>query len=312
MKNKFARFFLMFAIACTAQEKVNVMPAFTGLQGFDKVRDFTMDKKGTEAYLTVQSPTEEVSVIVRMEKANEEWKPPKIASFSGKFKDLEPFLAPDGLRLYFVSNRPLHDSITQPKDFDIWYVERAGVKHDWSNPINLGAPVNSDSNEFYPAVATNGNMYFTCDCDGAMGRDDIFFTAFKEGSYTAPIALDSNVNSEGFEYNSYISRDDSYLIFGGYNRPDGLGSGDLYISFKDAQGSWSKAKPLPASINSPYMDYCPYMDELNNVIYFTSRRATKPENRFTTLADLQSFLDGYQNGSSRLYKAKFDIHTMDE
>ncbi|WP_321538323.1 hypothetical protein [Flavobacterium piscinae] len=50
-----------------------------------------------------------------------------MVSFTGKYKDLEPFLSTDGLKLYFASNRPLTES-GEPKDFDIWYVERKTLK----------------------------------------------------------------------------------------------------------------------------------------------------------------------------------------
>ncbi|UII75971.1 PD40 domain-containing protein [Flagellimonas sp. HMM57] len=290
-----------------AQEIVKVKPAFEILREFDKIRDFTMDASGSEAYFTIQSQTEEKSVISKMVKVNDEWKTLSVASFSGAYKDLEPFLSPDGLRLYFVSNRPLHDSITSTKDFDIWFVERSAPNNTWSKPKNLGAPVNSENNEFYPTVSKNGNLYFTCDCPGALGRDDIFFSEWKNNAYSTPIALDENINSKGFEYNAYISKDDTFMIFGGYNREDGLGSGDLYISTKNSSGQWSKAKPLPSNINSKYMDYCPFVDEKQNMLYFTSRRSASSNMKINTISELKEMLEAYENGNSRLYKARFSL-----
>nr|WP_298789475.1 hypothetical protein [uncultured Allomuricauda sp.] len=298
--------FLLFTIFGFGQNEIQVYPALKLLQQFEKVRDFTMTQSGNEAYFTIQSANEEVSVIASSTKDGNSWNTPQIASFSGEYKDLEPFLSPDGLRLYFVSNRPLNPS-EEVKDFDIWFVKRSDLSSDWSEPINMGSPVNSDSNEFYPAVSKNGNLYFTCDCPGAIGRDDIFYAENKNGTYTKPVALDANINSEGFEYNAFISSDESYLMFGGYNREDGQGSGDIYISYNLGDGNWSKAKPLPIGINSKYMDFCPYMDEANDMLYFTSRRSSKPSKRIESIQKLSNFLGTYQNGNSRLYKAKIDL-----
>nr|WP_299381952.1 hypothetical protein [Allomuricauda sp.] len=311
MKNPLATWLtLLFIMPLMAQNEWKVEPAFLNLQAFDKLRDFSMNAEGNEAYLTVQSPNEEVSVIVRMTKNNATWNQPTIASFSGKYKDLEPFLAPDGLRLYFVSNRPIESDSEETKDFDIWYVERETFQSNWSDPINMGAPINTEHNEFYPAVAENGSLYFTCECPGALGRDDIFMSRWVNGSYTKPVALGPQINSEGFEYNAYIAPDDSYLIFGGYNREDGLGSGDLYISFKNEASEWTTAVPLPAPINSRYMDYCPFVDLNNKVLYFTSRRSSVPKEAFEATESLSQFLDAYENGGSRLYKANFDIGSL--
>lgn len=310
MKSKYVLVFVFSVVIGIAQENVSVTPAFEILKEFDKVRDFTINKTDNESYFTIQSQTEEISVIAKSTKKQNNWGTPTIASFSGKFKDLEPFLAPNGLRLYFVSNRPLHDSINDAKDFDIWYVERINTTANWSEPMNIGRQINSDSNEFYPAVAENGNLYFTCDCPGSKGKDDIFFSGYVDGRYTAPISLNENINSEGFEYNSFISQDDSYLIFGGYNRDDGQGSGDMYISFKNVMGEWSKARALPTPINSKYMDYCPFVDEQNNILYFTSRRTFNPEDKINSIPVLKKFLNSYENGNSRLYKTSFNVKRM--
>ncbi|WP_299115650.1 hypothetical protein [uncultured Winogradskyella sp.] len=91
---------------------------------FTNVRDFTMDVDETEAYFTLQSPARELSVIMKIENKGGKWQEPKISSFSGKYTDLEPFLSPDYLKLYFVSNRPISKDSTNTKDMDIWYVER--------------------------------------------------------------------------------------------------------------------------------------------------------------------------------------------
>ncbi|MER3373675.1 MAG: hypothetical protein RIM83_03475 [Allomuricauda sp.] len=303
MKNRLSLIFSACTLIAFGQNEITVHPAMEVLKEFDKVRDFTMDASGSEAYFTIQSQTEEVSVISTSSKNGDAWGTPMVAPFSGTYKDMEPFLSPDGLRLYFVSNRPLHDSISGTKDYDIWFVERLSKSSAWSQPINIGKPINSEHNEFYPAVAQNGNFYYTADRPESKGKDDIFFSEFKNGTYSEPISLDENINSEGYEYNAYISKEDTYLIFGGYNREDGQGSGDLYISFKNASGEWSKARPLPQPINSKQMDYCPFVDEANNTLYFTSRRTSNPDGPIQTMESLVQFLNSYENGNSRLYKA---------
>jgi len=212
------------------------------LEEFPSVRDFTLSATGNEAYFTAQSTLGELSVIMRINKPRKKWKTPEIASFSGTHTDIEPFLSPEGLRLYFASNRPLNNASTETKDYDIWYVEREIMDAEWSAPINLGPLVNSEHNEFYPSLTRSGNLYFTSDVPGSRGKDDIFFSAFEADEYLPPISMSESVNSEGYEFNAFVSPDESYLLFTGYNRADGLGSGDLYISFRNQQGEWSRRR----------------------------------------------------------------------
>ena len=271
---------------------------------FPNVRDIAMSLEGDEIYFSVQSYQDEVSLIARIKKINDTWSDPEISSFSGKYFDIEPFLNANGLKLYFVSNRPLEGARDKPKDFDIWYVQRENKNSDWSDPINIGPPINSEENEFYPSISDNKNFYFTCDARGTKGKDDIFLSRWEEDKYTTPVSLSDSINSEGYEFNAFIAPDESYIIFTGYQREDGFGSGDLYISYKLSNDYWTKAKNLGKDINSDKMDYCPYVDATTNTLYFTSKRSLVNYTR-TEFPAIQGFLNEmkkYENGLSRIYK----------
>ncbi len=259
-----------------------------------------MSAKGDEIYFTVQTPLEEITYIGTARKKNGRWQQPEIASFSGKYRDLEPFLDPHGLKLYFVSTRPLDDATEKPKDHDIWFVERESPNHKWSRPKNLGAPVNSDKEEFYPSVAANGNIYFTLESTGK--KPDIATAVWNGTAYEKPGILGDAINSDGDEYNAYIAPDESFLIFGAYNRPDGIGSGDLYISVKGLDGNWVRAENLGKTVNSVSMDYCPYIDWTTRTLYFTSRRSQISKDKTSTIGGFLNEANGYENGLSRLYR----------
>lgn len=284
-------------------EKSAVKPVLAHLKDYPNIRDFTISSDGIEAYITVQNPTEENRIICKIEKENGVWSLPTPASFSGEHKDLEPYLSPDNLKLYFVSNRPNSHEKT---NFDIYFVERVHKDSIWSSPINIGAPVNTESDEFYPAIANSGNLYFTSVKAKDKGKDDIYFSAFENQKYSSPVSLDTTVNSAGYEFNSYIAPDESYIIFSGYNRPDGLGSGDLYISYRDSDYKWKKAENLTNTINSKYMEYCPFVDSKNGILYFTSRRNATSDAKITSNFQLERQILKYQNGLSRIYKVRFE------
>ncbi len=287
-----------------AQDQNGSLPIFEHLKQFTKVRDFSISKSGDEAYFTIQSPLEEISVIAVIRKVNNRWEKPEIAPFSGFYKDLEPFLSPDNKRLYFVSNRPSHPDSTKTKDYDIWYVERKNVQTAWGIPKNLGKPINTSGDEFYPSVAKNGNLYFTSVRPEGKGEDDIYFSKWNGKSYKEPISLNETINTKGYEFNAYVAPDESYLIFSGYNREDGLGSGDMYISLKKNQGNWTKARNLGVDVNSKYMDYCPFVDEKSKTLYFTSRKSSIKPFEIKRLDDLKNELIKYENGQSRIYSAR--------
>ena len=65
--------------------------------------------------------------------------------------DLRPTIRPDGLELFFNSNR---DSASN----DIWVSTRPSLSSSWSTPTNVGPPINTDSQDWFPAVSTDGKM----------------------------------------------------------------------------------------------------------------------------------------------------------
>lgn len=307
LKKSTSFIFLFICIIGFAQEQTKPIPAFDFLKKYINTRDLALSSTQDEVYFTIQNTNEEVSVIAFSKKENQKWTAPKLINFTGKFRDIEPFLSSDGLKLYFSSNRPLHDSISKPKDYDIWFVERSNLKSDWSAPKNIGAPVNSSNNEFYPSLAKNGNLYFTSDGTKSLGKDDVFFSKWENKNYTEPITLGLNINSAGYEFNAFVSPDEKFLIFTGYNRAEGLGSGDLYISYKDKNGEWEKAKNMGSDVNSTSMDYCPFYDSKTETLYFTSKRNSVSNLGFKTMEELENEINKYENGLSRIYKLNIKL-----
>lgn len=255
-------------------------------------------------YFTGQSLLGELSVIMRATPNKPESDTVSVASFSGVWSDMEPFLTADGLRLYFVSNRPASPDSSNAKDFDIWYVERNNVHDEWGNPNCLGSPVNTSADEFYPVVTKSNNLYFTSDREGTTGKDDIFCARWQDGRYISAQPVPGAANSEGYEFNAWVAPDESYMIYTCYNRAGGLGSGDLYIS-RNKQGNWTAPENFGTNINSRQMDYCPFV--LNEVLFFTSKRSnvkTGFENK-PGLSQVLSELNKYDNGLSRIYSVRF-------
>ncbi|HOY14107.1 MAG TPA: exo-alpha-sialidase [Saprospiraceae bacterium] len=268
-------------------------------------RDFAMSPTGDELFYTLQSPGGKFQTIIHRKKGtNGIWSEPQIASFAGHFSDLEPTFAPDGKRLYFVSNRPT--SGKEIKDFDIWYIEK--VDGIWKNPINLGAPINTAADEFYPSITNSGNIYFTAAYNNAISKEDIFVSTFAYGKYNNPVALDSAVNSKLYEFNAFVSPDEDYIIFTSYGRKDDMGRGDLYMSLKDEFGHWQQAKNLQI-FNSDKLDYCPFVSFDKKTLYFTSERNTLKSTyseKDITLEELLNDYNGPQNGNGDIYRVSFE------
>ncbi|MBA6157095.1 PD40 domain-containing protein [Tenacibaculum sp. S7007] len=272
------------------------------------VRDFSMAKNQDEFYFTIESYAKEYSFIAYSKKINDKWTAPKEVSFSGQHKDLEPFLSPDGLKLFFASNRKNNTSSEIKKDIDIWYVTRKSKNDKWSNPKNIGQIINTSADEFYPSVNNTGDLFFTAQYENSKGKEDIYVSRFINGSYTKPTSLSSAVNSKKYEFNAFVAPDESFIIFTSYGRKDDLGRGDLYISRKDKNNNWLPAEHLDVDINSKKLDYCPFVDINNNVLYFTTNKSSIPKNfkKRKNLEEIIDYINTNPNGLSRIYRSSFN------
>ncbi|WP_428740929.1 TolB family protein [Tenacibaculum sp.] len=301
---KLSLLFLLFSCFCFAQEYKPFMPEL--FQGLPNVRDFSMNKNHDEFYFTVESYLKEFSFIAYSKKIDGKWQKPKVANFSGQHKDLEPFLSPDGLQLFFASNRKDNISGEIKKDMDIWYVTRKSSSGDWSEPINIGNNVNTTADEFYPSVTEKGDLFFTAEYENSKGKEDIYVSRLVNGVYTKPTPLSAGVNSEKYEFNAFVAPDESFIIFTSYGRKNDLGRGDLYISKKDKNNQWQPAIHL-TKVNSNKLDYCPFVDMSANTLYFTTSISSiaKSLPKKMIMNEIINYINQNPNGLSRIYVTSF-------
>lgn len=231
---------------------------------------------GDTVYFLRCAPDLSSSAIYFSIKKNDLWMRPELAPFSGSYFDADPFVTKDGNSIYFTSNRPVHAGDTVRPDTDIWKIER-NRSGSWGDPVHLDPPLNSNGDEHYPTIADNGNMYFGSGRAGGIGGSDIYFSKFVNGSLSLPKMLSDAVNTSYNEYEPFIAKDESYIIFMA-TQPDGLANADLYISYNE-QGEWSKSIKLPSSINSSTTEWAPKISGDGNNFYFGSTRTRDQGNK---------------------------------
>lgn len=182
-----------------------------------------------------------------------QWTEPEVASFSGEYPDLDPFVSPDGQTLYFSSIRPVDGE--ERTDLDLWLVRRQR-DGSWGEPKNMGSRVNSDSDELYSSVDARGNLYFASDRAGGLGGWDIYRAQRRHGSYGQVENLGAPVNTAGWEFNPTITPDGRTLLFTGLDRPGGAGIGDIWTtSLKHHR--WSEPVGVGDAVNTASDEYHP-------------------------------------------------------
>jgi Tol biopolymer transport system component len=227
-------------------------------------RDFAISADGTEVYYSLVIGTTSARIVYR-KFADGRWSLPKALPFSSGSNDIEPALSPDGKKLFFASNRG--------GNFDI-YVSNRKTDGTWSDPVNLGSPINTEVNEFYPSVTEDGTLYYTARyaSASAIGGEDIWYSKLEGDKYQSPQVLPTAVNSGQDEYNAFVDPKGKYILFGSFGRSDDVGRGDIYMSSKSENGIWQAAVHLGGNVNSNQLDYCPFVSPDGKLLFFTSER----------------------------------------
>jgi len=228
----------------------------------------TLSKDGSEFYFGVDNNgVMEIHYSILDEGV---WSPQKKLFEYDSISFNDPMLSPDQKRLYFISNQA-HGEIRIKDDTDIWYVERENKGSEWSKPLPLGPAVNSDLNEYYASFTNDGTLYFASrdrSEDAPQYAYDIFRSKYKNGAFQKAKKLPETINTNRYEADIFVAPDESYMIFCSI-RKNGLGQGDLYISFRDETGNWSESVNMGDSINTEKHELCPFVSPDGKYLFYT-------------------------------------------
>ncbi len=130
-----------------------------------------------------------------------------------------PAFSRDGKTLYFSSNRPRGKGGT-----DI-YSAKMNSRGRFSKPKNLGAAVNTEGNESFPFVSSDGKLYFSSDGHAGFGGLDLFVAKRERGKTTVK-NLGKPVNSSADDFGMFLFKPDKGFFCS--NRPGGKGDDDIY------------------------------------------------------------------------------------
>jgi hypothetical protein len=257
---------------------------------------------GRELYFLRLAPDFSRWTIMVSHFAGGRWSTPEVAPFSGQWQDADPSITADGQHLYFVSDRPIDANGARRPDHDIWMMDRTAS--GWSAPRHLPAPVNSDTDEWYPIALGNGALYFGSQRPESAGGGDIYRARpDTHGGYTVE-KLKGPINTAAAEYEAFVTEDEKLMLLTVSRRADSLGDFDLYVSHRQADGSWGEPVNLGPEINSPARELSPKLTPDGRSLIWTSCRTpplpARPTRR--TTAQILEELHAPGNGLGDIYQ----------
>jgi len=214
---------------------------------------------GRELYFNRASVDRTELAIYQSLRTDNGWSEPVVVSFSGQYRDLDPFVEPNGARLYFSSDRP---SGGTSGGFDLWFVRREG--DGWARPTPLPPPISTEDDEIFVTATRDGELFYAR--YGTSGP--ALFHAVPSGDGYEEHSLPESIN-RFTPSNPAIDPTGAVLVL--VITPPGEETSDLYVSRRRAE-VWSEPIRLPEPINGPFSDFAPSWSADGQILFFTSER----------------------------------------
>ena len=203
------------------------------------------------------SKSQWVNYYKTMRRVGDKWTEPEVSPFEDGV-----IYSYDGKRLYLASKK---------EGDDPYFVEK--LEEGWSEPksIDLVTRFPEIKYVYFPTITKNGTLYFLGYLEGQWANIGIYRTELKNGEYTKPELLPPSINTKkGIRnWTPFIASDESYLIFSSTRGLPKTDQGDLYICFRNLDGSWADPINMGESINSKRMERFPGVTHDGKYFFFT-------------------------------------------
>ncbi len=197
-------------------------PGIVSTDHYEYSGTFTPDMK--EFYFIRQGGKYAEATFIVLKRTEDEWEESVLSKRVG-----QPVISPDGKTMHLGRR----------------YKER--TETGWSEVRSLEAPF-EELWIMRLSAAANGTYYFDT-YDENDPEFPIRYSRLIDGSYEDPKALSAAVNTGTQLNHPFIAPDESYLIWDA-KRDEGYGDSDIYISFRQQDGSWGEAINMGDRINT--------------------------------------------------------------
>ena len=239
---------------------------------FGSFSGFILGKKMniTVDYLKLKYPERKIDVAGSIES---KYKKKNLGTgVNSKYSEIAPIISPDGKRLYVArQNHPANYG--SKKLYDIWYANR---KSDgtWTNMKRMGKPINNAGDNLVIAVSPDGNTLLLeglyTNTGAYIGDQGISISNKTINGWEIPkkVIIDDYYNLD--EYESFCPTNDRSVMVMSVKRRDSYGSKDLYVSFLQANGHYSKPVNMGKDLNTYLNEGTPFIAPDNKTLYFYS------------------------------------------
>jgi len=245
-------------------DSIKIMPllatCYCGMQKWNKAGSVYSWLEKNDSHEKIKWHTLEGIVEAPERKIHLEHLPRTINS---KYGEIMPVISPDGKTLYFI--------VDDGKDQNIYYstIDENG---EWTKRCSIGSPLNTDFSDGILSVMPDGNTVLLNGKYNPDGTKEIGYALSQNlgdsWSYPEPVKIENFYNRN--KYTSACLATDGKTLILALELDDSYGDLDLYVCFRNDDGTFTEPKNLGPTVNSSGTDGTPFLASDGITIYFSS------------------------------------------
>ncbi len=189
------------------------------------------------------------------------------------YPDYVPVVSADESTMLFTSRRSNTTGGKVNRDgqyFEDIYLSTKKRDGSWSDPVQLGKPINTKDHDACIGLSPDGTVLFLYKDTGG---GDIYVSEVRGNNpknWGKPEQIPGEINTEYWEGSASMSPDGNLLYFSS-DKEGGYGGSDLYRCTRRSDGSWGNPVNLGPIINTPYDEDAPQIHSDGITLFFSSR-----------------------------------------
>jgi len=204
-----------------------------------------------------------------------------LKAVNSPYPEYSPLISADESIMIFTSRRSNTTGGGKDEGSDFHYYEDVYISYqndgDWSAPVNVGSPINTDVHDATVGLAPDGQSLFVYRYQMGDGGD-IYQCELQGESWSKPKHLGKNINTKAHESSACFSNDGRTMFFVSDKEEGGLGGRDMYKATLDNPDAkvgnkkrWGSAFNLSTTLNTKYNEEGVFMHPDGKTLYFSSK-----------------------------------------
>jgi outer membrane protein OmpA-like peptidoglycan-associated protein len=195
---------------------------------------------------------------------------------NSEYNEINPMISPDGKTLYFARISHPNNTHGAKGSQDIWYSDLDAASGKWGPARRMGFPLNKDEYNCAYSITPDGNtMLIKGQYNNGNYETRGFSTSKKTAAGWSPpqkMDIPSYVNMSKGQFDCGFMSADGKVLLMAFSEKKNSKEDDIYVSFRQKDGSWSKPMDIGSDVNTKFTETTPFLAPDGATLYFSSDR----------------------------------------